>query len=806
MSNLSLAPEHYADLQKSGLSDVTIQEANIKSVPPGQINKKLDSGRNGISSAYEIPYDSEHSNFRMYYEVGTEYEKNGDKKPKYLARKDSGNRLYIPSKAKPILNDASIPLDITEGEKKALKGCQEGLSCIAISGLWNWKVKDENKLIPDFDQINLAGRTLTINPDNDWLQPNRKGERKNLKQAVFQLAYLLIDRGAKVCWRELPVTEAQGKTGLDDYLCHHSLDELKQLPVLEIRKFTLEEMIAAATPDDPDGIQEIIKRIANITKESEKSLSVNKLHEKTKISKRAILSDIKKLMQQGTNGDSVKRILCANFPGLIDIVIDDTKDNGSTLFMVKDNTEIHFTPEWEISSGEVYIPPSKSQLPFELPRASKVKEWYQSDNDIQLFTDLIAYFKRFSYLPDKLWVIVVCKVFLSHIQDHDDVHYLPMLLFWAVPERGKSKTGKAVVYVSFRGIHVVELREANLFRYSQNMQATLFFDIMNLWKKAENNNAEDILLLRYEKGAKVSRVLYPEKGAFEDTEHYDVYGPTIMATNEAVHKILDTRCIPITMPNRPGKYEDPKPEKAQELRERLTVWRARVLNEPLPKVNLDSLNGRLWDISKSMLQVCKLVCPEKLDTLINALLEISKQKTEDKKAGIEGQIISDLYELSPKEESVPEWTIWTSKLLDELNENRPEGHKLTPQYLGRKLKAIGITTRKVRGHSEILLNKVEFDTLLIQYGIINPPPSGETLPNATTLSSQNIPSTYTGRELVESQGNATNSLPTQDVENKEVRPLVESGRESPGGKQKTFGDGITNDVINLETEKVEVAE
>ncbi len=129
MNNLSLAAQHYEDLRRSGLLDGTIQEAGIKSVPPDQINKELGSGRNGISSAYEIPYDSEYSKFKVFYEEGKEC----DGMPKYLARKDSGNRLYIPSKVKPILNDVSIPLDITEGEKKALKGCQEGLYCIAIS-------------------------------------------------------------------------------------------------------------------------------------------------------------------------------------------------------------------------------------------------------------------------------------------------------------------------------------------------------------------------------------------------------------------------------------------------------------------------------------------------------------------------------------------------------------------------------------------------------------------------------------------------------------------------------------------------
>jgi hypothetical protein len=72
-------------------------------------------------------------------------------------------------------------------------------------------------------------------------------------------------------------------------------------------------------------------------------------------------------------------------------------------------------------------------------------------------------------------------------------------------------------------------------------------------------------------------VLYPEKGAFKDMVYYSIYGPTIIATNEAVHKILDTRCIPIIMPNKPGDYENPIPEKAQELKERLTAWRARII-------------------------------------------------------------------------------------------------------------------------------------------------------------------------------------------------------------------------------------
>ena len=198
---------------------------------------------------------------------------------------------------------------------------------------------------------------------------------------------------------------------------------------------------------------------------------------------------------------------------------------------------------------------------------------------------------------------MACNVFLSYLQDHSDIHYLPMILFYAVPERGKSRTGKAITYISYRGVHVVDLREANLFRFSQNLKATLFCDVMDLWKKAEKGDGVDILLSRNEKGARATRVVYPDRGAFKDTVFYNIYGATLIATNEAVHKILDSRCISINMPNKPANYENPTPEKAQELKERMTAWRARVMNKSLPEINtIEGLSGRLWDFARPLLQ------------------------------------------------------------------------------------------------------------------------------------------------------------------------------------------------------------
>jgi hypothetical protein len=772
-------PAHLENLYKSGLSNKTILEADIKSVSPRDITKKLGFDIPGLSSMYEIPYpcDEEYSRFKAFYADSERYYKDGSEKPKYLARKDSGNHLYIPHKVTPILKDVSIPLYITEGEKKTLKAAQEGINCIGLSGLWNWGKKLNDgayELLPDFDQIAIEGRTVYLVPDSDWLEPNREGKPKNLKQAVFALAYLLIDKGATVSWVELPRT-GEEKVGLDDYLCSHTVGDFGKLPAHKIRKLTTEEAIEDLSKDTPvDEIKPILKRIAGIKNESEKSLLINRIHDKTGLSKRAIQKDISTIRKENMHDDTLQTTISANFQRLVDLVTD--KDN-KVAYLVKTEDSLEVATVWKVE-GKLYSPPDSAHLPFALPNASNVIKWYETDIDQKLFEDILLYLKRFSYLPNNQWLLVVWEVFLTYMQDHPDIHYLPMILFFAVPERGKSRTGKAVIYISYRGIHIVDLREANLFRFSENLKATLFFDLMDLWKKAEKNGAEDILLLRYEKGAQASRVIYPEKGAFNDMVFYDVYGSTLIATNEPVHKILGSRCINIPMPNKPDNYENPTPEKAQELKERLTAWRARVMNKPLPEVNIiQGLNGRLWDISRPLLQVCKLVYPQGFDELKDALLEVAGQRIEDKKESIEGQIISILHTLSPK--GLPEWKTKTSEVLCELNKDRPDNHKLTSQYVGRKLKAMGLQTKITRGFSQIFLDSQDFNTLLEQYGMCE-----ITLPLSTILTSVTESRESVGRELVESAGNSTETLPPESLQNQGKVRKVESGRECSGAGEE----------------------
>jgi len=224
-TDFSLDPLHLQDLKKSGLTDITILSAGIKSVRPCDIPRAIGYDSPEILSAYRIPFTIEFERFKLFYH---DTPAQGRKRPKYIQKKDSPNSLYIP----PLLQVSELQslsvLYFTEGEKKALKATQEGLRCIGITGLWNWKRKGSDELLPDFDKINLIGREVVIVPDSDWLSLNKEGKPKNLKNAVYRFATALMLRGAVVQIAYLPAVGSD-KVGLDDYLLGHSIADFAQL-------------------------------------------------------------------------------------------------------------------------------------------------------------------------------------------------------------------------------------------------------------------------------------------------------------------------------------------------------------------------------------------------------------------------------------------------------------------------------------------------------------------------------------------------------------------------------------------------
>ena len=159
----ALSNEHLADLRKSGLTDETIEQARVYSVPAHLMAQKLGRVAKKIKSALAFPYRDGFERYKLFPALKTLT----GHTLKYFQPRGSGVHLYIPPWIYSSLSGSKAPLYITEGEKKALRAAQEGLCCVAIAGLWNWKRKGEKGAISDIKELPLAGRQVLIVPDSD---------------------------------------------------------------------------------------------------------------------------------------------------------------------------------------------------------------------------------------------------------------------------------------------------------------------------------------------------------------------------------------------------------------------------------------------------------------------------------------------------------------------------------------------------------------------------------------------------------------------------------------------------------------
>ncbi len=223
MNNPPLDPEHYTDLQKSGLTDSTIKRAGIKSLTRKEAEKLLRFRLHpGIKSLYKIPYfDLEGKELDFFrVKVFPPYKDKEGRNVKYLQPRNTKPHLYMP----PLIDYSSIARDpsrkiaIIEGEKKLLTAVQDGLPAIGIGGVWNWvsKVNNVSNPIKDFDSFEWSGRkgVLIIGDSDVWMN-----EKEHALMGLYALGMELVNMGVRhegVKLVQLPSLKTV-KIGFDDF-------------------------------------------------------------------------------------------------------------------------------------------------------------------------------------------------------------------------------------------------------------------------------------------------------------------------------------------------------------------------------------------------------------------------------------------------------------------------------------------------------------------------------------------------------------------------------------------------------------
>lgn len=240
----NLTESDYCNLEKSFISREIAKAAKIRRVDDLEgaetVGKQRAAGTNyaGIIFPYFLPLNYDRPREYRLRRDQPDYEQKSDgtqkEKGKYLSPPGARNMLYFPPDVQDEwLADISLPVAITEGEKKTLglhhlsrqnmgESSRPHFLPIGLSGVWNWRGSIGKTLnagggripvkgvIPDFNLIEWNGRNVFIVFD-----ANAKTNEK-VNAARRELAKELKGRDAIVSIVELP--EIESINGVDDLL------------------------------------------------------------------------------------------------------------------------------------------------------------------------------------------------------------------------------------------------------------------------------------------------------------------------------------------------------------------------------------------------------------------------------------------------------------------------------------------------------------------------------------------------------------------------------------------------------------
>ncbi len=233
-----LTEQDYSTLLGSWITRELADAAMLRRVDAHEGRDVIGQKGNRDCAGIVIPYywpGQPHAHTCRLRRDNPDWKEGKDRKPKpdkkYLGPPRSSNRLYLPPGiSTDELQDVTVPIAITEGEKKALalsrlaryETERRRFVPVAIAGVWNWRGTvgkasgprgeriDLKGPINDLDRIAWAGRKVFIVFDTnvhtvDSVRWARKG-----------LARELATRGAEVEFVDLP--QDCGVNGVDDLL------------------------------------------------------------------------------------------------------------------------------------------------------------------------------------------------------------------------------------------------------------------------------------------------------------------------------------------------------------------------------------------------------------------------------------------------------------------------------------------------------------------------------------------------------------------------------------------------------------
>jgi putative DNA primase/helicase len=223
---IAIFPQHAAMLHASGITVEQARARNYQSVDTKRRVRELGITRAGCNvPGLLIPSRRVDGSIWGFQYRPDEPRERAGKVVKYETPTSQRNGIDVPPGVGDRLGDPAVELWVTEGVKKADAAAVKGLACVALPGVWSWRGSNPSggkTAVADWHDIALNDRKIVLAFDSDV------AVKPAVRQALDQLSRYLTSKGALVQYCHLP-DEGDGKTGLDDYLSAHTVDEVMSL-------------------------------------------------------------------------------------------------------------------------------------------------------------------------------------------------------------------------------------------------------------------------------------------------------------------------------------------------------------------------------------------------------------------------------------------------------------------------------------------------------------------------------------------------------------------------------------------------
>jgi hypothetical protein len=451
-------------------------------------------------------------------------------------------------------------------------------------------------------------------------------------------------------------------------------------------------------------IPEIIRALAQVDSETERSIYVEQLAKKFKIQKTGIARDIKKYSANAKMTSKTSLMSLTPPTNIIEVV--KTEDSFKYLtadYELKDSLEIE---------GIVYKPPQQVNL-VSLPTERCLQFGFQEDNKT-LFEDIERFINDHLDLPDD-FSYKVLALFILHTWLIDKFNASPIIHFLGPYASGKSRGEDVVIVLSKRGLSTVNLTGAPIFRVSELYQPTFGIDEVKISGRDRDRDILELLNARFQRGRKVIRI-NTDKSGLDSIQEFDVFGATVLSGLDELPETPRSRAIVFIMEQnmRPvSKSLDSK--RADVLRDRLCAFRGRYIEERMPQVERFTKDGRLGDAIEPLYQILKLVKPDIEPDFIKYFKKVERERKEELYDSFDAEVVRALLKCQDK---VDQGKILVSHVAENFNQGKTESEQLSKRTIGRVLSRLGLKkTRTTGGIHARFWDEKRIERLCRKYGL-----------------------------------------------------------------------------------------